>query len=182
VAVCCWGGPLKSSGSTSRTPRGAQQNAQRLISENNVAGIVGGSLSSFALAESAVCKKAGIPFVAGNAAGGALTASACSKYTFRLRPPVDVHTKVLAPYPTGFDFVCNATPAGMKPGDPLPLDASKLIRETYVGCVITSPTVSPLIAAAREIGCVTGTGGEMYAALQEMMVDFLLFADKGARA
>ena len=79
-------------------PQGAQLNAQRLVSEHKVVGIVGGALSSFALAESAVAKKAKIPFIAGNAAAGSLTGSACNKYTFRLQPPVDVHTKVLAPY------------------------------------------------------------------------------------
>lgn len=87
-----------------------------------------------------------------------------------------------SPDPTGFDFVGNATPAGMKPGDPLPVDVSKLAAQTYVGCVITSPAVSPLVAAARALGCVTGTGNEMYAALQEMMVDFLLFVDQKAEA
>ena len=45
-----------------------------------------------------MAKKAKIPFIAGNAAAGSLTGSACNKYTFRLQPPVDVHTKVLAPY------------------------------------------------------------------------------------
>ncbi len=79
-------------------PQGAQQNAQRLVSEHKVVGIVGGALSSFALAESAVARKAKVPFIAGNAAAGSITGSACNKYTFRLQPPVDVHTKVLAPY------------------------------------------------------------------------------------
>ena len=87
-----------------------------------------------------------------------------------------------SPDPTGFALVGNATPAGMKPGDPLPIDASKLTSDMYVGCVITSPAVSPLVAAARAKGCVTGTGGEMYAALQEMMVDFLLFSDQRREA
>ena len=79
-------------------PQGAQQNAQRLVSEHKVVGMVGGALSSFALAESAVAKKAKVPFIAGNAAAGSITGSACNRYTFRLQPPVDVHTKVLAPY------------------------------------------------------------------------------------
>ena len=82
-----------------------------------------------------------------------------------------------SPDPTGCNFVANATPAGMKPGDPLPLDVAKLTSDMYVGCVITSPAISPLVAAARACGCVTGAGSEMYGALQEMMVDFLLFAD-----
>lgn len=79
-------------------PQGAQQSAERLVGEHKVAGIVGGALSSFALAISAVAKKSKTPFIAGNAAAGALTGASCNKYTFRLQPPVDVHTRVLAPY------------------------------------------------------------------------------------
>jgi branched-chain amino acid transport system substrate-binding protein len=79
-------------------PQGAQQNAEKLISEHKVVGIVGGALSSFALAISAVAKKSKVPYVASNAAAGDITGKSCNKYTFRLQPPVDVHTKVLAPY------------------------------------------------------------------------------------
>ena len=39
--------------------------------------------------------------------------------------------------PSGFDLIVNATPAGMKSGDPLPVDASKLSP------VSSSPTSSP---------------------------------------
>ena len=76
--------------------------------------------------------------------------------------------------PAGFDLVCNATPAGMRPGDALPVMTERLTHGMYVGCVVTAPEVSPLIEAARTIGCVTGTGTDMYRALQEMMVTFLL--------
>jgi shikimate dehydrogenase len=82
--------------------------------------------------------------------------------------------------PSGFDLVANATPLGMKTGDPLPIDATKLKPATFVGCVITSPSLSPLVEAARRIGCPTSTGTEMYNALQSSMVDFLL-ADGGSR-
>jgi len=82
--------------------------------------------------------------------------------------------------PTGFDMICNATPAGMREGDALPVDVSKLSPYSYCGCVITKPAISPFIAAARAKGCVTGTGTEMYESLQGKMVDFLLFADKDA--
>ncbi|WP_102227121.1 shikimate dehydrogenase family protein [Acidimangrovimonas sediminis] len=84
-----------------------------------------------------------------------------------------------SPDPTGFTLVCNATPAGMKDGDPLPVEADKLTPEMFVGCVITKPAVSPLVVAARAKGCATSTGGEMYEALQAAMVDFLMV---GARA
>jgi shikimate dehydrogenase len=76
--------------------------------------------------------------------------------------------------PRGFDLVANATPAGMKAGDPLPVDAAKLSPSTFVGCVITQPAVSPIVEAARKRGCPTSTGIEMFRALQEPMVDFLL--------
>jgi shikimate dehydrogenase len=76
--------------------------------------------------------------------------------------------------PTGFDLVCNASPAGMRAGDPVPVRVERLTSAMYVGCVITVPVVTTLIAAARGLGCVTGTGGEMYEALQHLMVDFLL--------
>ena len=79
-----------------------------------------------------------------------------------------------SPNPSGFDLVAHATPAGMRPGDPLPIEVAKLALETFVGCVITGPTVSPLIAAARARGCPTSTGAEMSQALQSAMVDFLL--------
>jgi shikimate dehydrogenase len=76
--------------------------------------------------------------------------------------------------PTGFDLVANATPAGMKAGDPLPVDVSKLSPATFVGCVITVPAVSPIVEAARSRGCPTSTGTDMYQALQQSMLDFLL--------
>jgi shikimate dehydrogenase len=76
--------------------------------------------------------------------------------------------------PSGFDVVVNATPMGMKPGDPLPVDVARLDRATFVGCVITAPPVSPLIAAARERGCGTVTGTDMFARVRELMVEFLL--------
>ena len=81
--------------------------------------------------------------------------------------------------PSGFDFVANATPAGMKGDDPLPVDVTRLAPSAYCGCVITKPEISPFIAEARKIGCVTATGTEMYQQHQSIMVDFLLGTDGG---
>lgn len=75
--------------------------------------------------------------------------------------------------PTGFDVVINATPVGMKAGDPLPIDADRLQARSFVGCVITAPAVTPLIAAARARGCTTVTGGDMFARVRDLMVEFL---------
>lgn len=80
--------------------------------------------------------------------------------------------------PAGYDLIANATPLGMKAGDPLPIDVARLQPATFVGCVITSPAISPVIEAARRIGCPTSTGTEMYNALQSSMVDFLLAGDQ----
>jgi shikimate dehydrogenase len=76
--------------------------------------------------------------------------------------------------PSGFDLVINATPMGMRPGDPLPIDVTRLARATFVGDVVTMPTAPPLIEAARARGCGTMTGAGMFEAVRERMVDFYL--------
>jgi shikimate dehydrogenase len=76
--------------------------------------------------------------------------------------------------PTGFDVALNASPVGMKPNDPLPIDASRLVPAQFVGCVITAPAVPPLIEAARKIGCSTMTGADMFAGVRELMLAFLM--------
>ncbi|MFZ4288496.1 shikimate dehydrogenase family protein [Variovorax sp. HJSM1_2] len=76
--------------------------------------------------------------------------------------------------PTGFDVVVNATPVGMQAHDPYPLDVERLTASMFVGCVITAPAVTPLIAAARAKGCHTMTGSHMFARVRDLMVDFLL--------
>ena len=53
----------------------------------------------------------------------------------------------------------------------------ELTPEMFVGCVITSPAVSPIVEEARQIGCKTSVGGDMYAAAQQLMLDFLLGGD-----
>jgi shikimate dehydrogenase len=88
------------------------------------------------------------------------------------RPEVVV--RVGSADPTGFELVVNATPAGMKPGDELPVLANKLHASTFVGDVITAPVVTPLIEQARHLGCATQIGLEMFNAEATLMLDFLL--------
>ncbi|MEO8117994.1 MAG: ThiF family adenylyltransferase [Rhodoferax sp.] len=78
--------------------------------------------------------------------------------------------------PSGFDIVINATPVGMKEADPYPLDADKITANMFVGCVITAPAITPLIAAARAKGCGTMTGAHMFGRVSDLMVEFLLGA------
>lgn len=76
--------------------------------------------------------------------------------------------------PSGYDLVINATPMGMQPGDPLPIEVEKLCASTFVGDVVTLPAVPPLIAAARARGCRTMTGAGMFEAVRDLIVDFYL--------
>jgi shikimate dehydrogenase len=74
---------------------------------------------------------------------------------------------------TDFDVVVNASPAGMTGFDPHAVDLATLSPRSFVGCAVTEPAVTPLVSRARELGCVTVTGGEMYAALEGRMLRFL---------
>jgi shikimate dehydrogenase len=62
----------------------------------------------------------------------------------------------------------------MKPGDPLPVDASRIAASTFVADIITMPVVTPLLAAARARGCRTQTGVQMFDAQVDFITEFLL--------
>lgn len=79
-----------------------------------------------------------------------------------------------SPDPSGFDFVANVTPVGMKAGDPYPVEVSKLKADQFVADAITRPEVSPLVAYARQLGCKTMVGAGMFDAEAEILVDFIL--------
>ncbi|MEJ1157113.1 shikimate dehydrogenase family protein [Prosthecomicrobium sp. N25] len=90
--------------------------------------------------------------------------------------PLGVALAAGSPDPRGFDAVLNATPLGMCPSDPLPVDPDGLDPAAFVGCVVTEPEVPPLLAAARARGCRTATGVDMFLAVRGLIVDFLLGA------
>lgn len=75
--------------------------------------------------------------------------------------------------PAGFDLVVNASPAGMRVDDPLPVQTERLAPGTFVACAVTQPAITPLIAAARARGLGTSTGNDMFACVRDLMVDFL---------
>ena len=45
--------------------------------------------------------------------------------------------------PAGYDVVVNATPLGMKAGDPLPMDVSRIAPSTFVGEVVMKQEITP---------------------------------------
>jgi len=63
--------------------------------------------------------------------------------------------------PTGYDLVVNATPLGMQPRDPLPIDVSKLAASTFVGEVVMKQEITPLLEEARKRGCRYQIGTDM---------------------
>jgi shikimate dehydrogenase len=78
--------------------------------------------------------------------------------------------------PAGFDLVVNATPVGMAPDDPLPVDIERLDPAACVADLITRPVVTPLLEAARRRGSPIVTGADMFAVQAGTMADILLGA------
>jgi shikimate dehydrogenase len=74
--------------------------------------------------------------------------------------------------PAGHDIVVNATPVGMKDGDPLPFDIDRIAPTTFVGEVVMKNEVTPLLRAARAKGCEIQVGSDM---LFEMIPAYLEF-------
>ena len=63
--------------------------------------------------------------------------------------------------PDGYDLVVNATPLGMKEGDPLPMDVDRIAPGTFVGEVVMSQEITPFLEAAQEKGCPIQVGKDM---------------------
>jgi shikimate dehydrogenase len=63
--------------------------------------------------------------------------------------------------PAGYDLVVNATPLGMNPDDPLPMDVERIAPGTFVGEVVMAQEITPFLAAAKERGCPIQVGTEM---------------------
>ncbi len=74
--------------------------------------------------------------------------------------------------PAGHDIVVNATPVGMKDGDPLPFDVERIAPTTFVGEVVMKAETTPLLRAAKARGCEVQVGTDM---LFEMIPAYLEF-------
>ena len=74
--------------------------------------------------------------------------------------------------PAGFDLIVNATPLGMKEGDPLPFDMARVASTTFVGEVVMKQEMTPLLLAAQARGCPFQLGTDM---LFEMIPAYLEF-------
>ena len=82
--------------------------------------------------------------------------------------------------PSGFDIVVNATPLGMAPGDPLPLDVDRISPEAFVGEVVMAREETDFIARARARGCMTQVGLEMLFEQVPAYLDFFGYPSTSA--
>jgi shikimate dehydrogenase len=76
--------------------------------------------------------------------------------------------------PTGFDLVVNATPAGMRSGDPLPADVTRLEARQFIADIITMPMITPLLQAALQKGCHIQNGVQMFEAQVDYITEYLM--------
>jgi shikimate dehydrogenase len=63
--------------------------------------------------------------------------------------------------PAGYRLVVNATPLGTSAGDPLPFDPTRLDGDTFVGDVVLTAELTPLLRAAARQGCQYQVGTDM---------------------
>jgi branched-chain amino acid transport system substrate-binding protein len=78
-------------------PQSATQNITKLIQEQKVAAVVGGTSSANSLAMGAVAKRSRVPFISLNAAAREITGSQCNRFMFRAPPSIPVYARAMAP-------------------------------------------------------------------------------------
>jgi shikimate dehydrogenase len=77
--------------------------------------------------------------------------------------------------PDGYDIVVNATPLGMKDGDPLPFDIDRVASGTFVGEVVMKEEYTPLLRAALAKGCPVQVGTDMLFEMIPAYIEFFGF-------
>ncbi len=133
----------------------AASGAGRTIAGQRVLIVGAGGVGS---AIAAACAKAG----AGEIALDDTRAEAAQRLAHRLRQNYpNLNVLLGSNDPSGFDIAVNATPLGTYPGDPLPMDPSRLAPSTLVGEVVLKPATTALLAAAKAQGLARVTGLDM---------------------
>ncbi|MCJ2877626.1 shikimate dehydrogenase [Rhizobium pusense] len=81
---------------------------------------------------------------------------------------------VAAEVPAGTEIVVNATSAGLRESDPIPVNPEQLASGMVVADVITDPVTTRLLAAAAEAGCFTRDGTHMLDGQIDLLFDFMV--------
>ncbi len=84
--------------------------------------------------------------------------------------------------PAGHELVINATSLGLKPDDPLPVEARRLEPGIAVAEIIMTPEATPVLAAAKERGCRVFYGRPMLARQVDLIAEFLGIPKRGRPA
>ena len=76
----------------------------------------------------------------------------------------------------GATLIVNATPLGMRDGDPLPIDVDRIAPGSYVGDVILKADMTPFLQAAKDKGCTIQVGTDMLFEMIPAYLEFFGFA------
>ncbi|MDI5929715.1 hypothetical protein QBK93_34460 [Rhizobium leguminosarum] len=76
--------------------------------------------------------------------------------------------------PADADIVVNATSAGLRDTDPLPISADELASTMVAADVITDPLPTRFLAAAEKTGCFTRDGTHMLEGQIQLLFQFML--------
>lgn len=79
------------------SPQSAQQNITKLIDDDKVVGVVGGTNSASGLAMAAVAKRAKVPLIVHAGVAREITGKECNRYTFRTAFAIPAATRALGP-------------------------------------------------------------------------------------
>jgi shikimate dehydrogenase len=91
----------------------------------------------------------------------------------RFHPNVEVSDHV--PQRKVIDIAINASPAGMRPGDPFPFPIEEIGSASMVADAVTKPVITQWLAEAARRGLKIQTGEEMALAQVMILLDYLRF-------
>ncbi|MDP2065114.1 MAG: shikimate dehydrogenase [Burkholderiaceae bacterium] len=77
--------------------------------------------------------------------------------------------------PAGFDLVINASPLGLKAGDPLPVDVARMAPGAALVDILMKNQPTPVMRAARAQGLVAQPGFEMMILQAHLYLEFMGF-------
>ena len=149
--------------------RGVQRSGRSLAAKKAL--VVGcGGVGSAIAASLAAAEVAMIGLFDANAASATALAKRLSTHYRTLE------VKTGSNDPAGYDIIVNATPLGMKDGDPLPMDVNRIDPATLVGEVVMKQEYTPFLRQAKERGCPIQVGTEMLFEQIPAYLEFFGFA------
>lgn len=89
--------PVKVTWYDDANPQNAQENFSKLVENEKVVAVLGGTNSASSLAEAAVAKRTKTPLIIIGSAAAEITGAQCNRYTFRTFTPTAVSATALAP-------------------------------------------------------------------------------------